>query len=72
MSNTKDTYNRTLFLKTWVLMFAAVGLPAACFTGFSVYLLYVALGTLVLAFPVYVLVSWLGNSAGNIFFGIMH
>lgn len=69
MPNLESTYNRSRFLKTWAIMFGAVGFPAAYFTGFSLYLLYVAFGTLVLSVLVYVFVSWAGNSIGNIFFG---
>ena len=68
--NLESTYNRSLFLKTWAIMFGTVGPPVAYFTGFSLYLLYAAFGTLLLSVLVYVFVGWVGNSAGNIFFGL--
>ncbi len=70
MFGEEKSYNSTLYLRIWAGIFGALGLLAALFTGFSLFLLYAALASLVIALPIYLIVSWLGDSAGNIFFGL--
>ena len=65
-----DQFNIALFIRTWFISFFFVVVPVFVFTGFSVLLLYGLLASFVLAIVIFTIVSLLGNSFGNILFGL--
>ena len=68
MENPDRSYNLSLFLRIWATGFGFLGAPTAMLTGLSIYLLMAALVTLLVAIPMYFLISYLGDGLGNLLF----
>lgn len=62
-------YTIPLFLRIWAGLFGPLGCIAAFFTGFSIYLLYAAIVATVIGVPIFLIISWTGNTVGNVFHG---
>lgn len=58
-----------LFLKMWALLFAAIGGIAYFYTGLSKILFYAFIGSFGTTVPLFLLISWAGDSGGSLFLG---
>lgn len=66
-----DMYNKTLFLRIFAVIFGAVGAPVALLTGgFTLQLLWVMIGSLVLTLPIFVFITVSGDTLGDLLLGL--